>query len=126
MEFYDKINSFHIKDDFFLFFDIFARNNELIVVFQDNSYSKNNMYNIKYKYNNEWKDIELISTNNIVYCNCSLFINTYNFNMFDTDQKIEIYVECDGKTNTYNIYYINELKQKYFLTLTTLFKDDHY
>ena len=117
---YNNLNSWELKKDNYLFYDMFCRNNELILIIPliDGRYYINmNVY-----YNNTILNI----TN--IYDNISndIVILVYNLNNYNNEDIINIIVEYNNIIKNYKLKYMNILEQKYKLTQTTLFKNDHY
>lgn len=112
---YDKVNPFMLKKDKYLFFDIFHKNNEIILICPKYS---NHIINIiiinngkrlklKKKIINKWPHI---------------FILVYEF-ITNIKQNI-IIVKYKNKNKKYNLFH-NVTEMNKLLTLTTLMKNDY-
>ena len=126
MDQYNKINSLLIsninKQNKYLFFDIFNRNNELVLICPIYEQIEIN-YDKIIAYNN---GIELCYKN-IIKCN-DIYeqIVVIIFENFTYDPILNIKITYEDLEQTYQLSNINVTKNTYFLTHTTLFKDDYY
>ena len=117
MEVYNNINSFKLDDNDYLFFDIFCRNNELILIIPTlpiNVLQKLNIYcnsilidKIKYDHSTRWSR---------VLC--------YEINI-NSDEIVNITVQSNSKIQEYKLQHLM-LNKSLTLTQTTLFKDDSF
>jgi hypothetical protein len=115
MELYNKINNFQL-DDSYLFFDIFCRNNELIVITP--IINHNNLNHMTITHNNSILDrIQVLKTDWIV-------VQFYHVNI-NMDKIISIIVEFNNNQKQYDLQHLMICKQ-YGLIQSTLFKDDNY
>ena len=119
---YDKINNYQLSNNKFLFFDIFARNSEVILIVpiaqfnqikdMDLYYNENKLI-VKYCMNTQW----------IVVVKYDIHVNISNH----TDcAMIDIYIIFNNIIKNYKLEYLEMLKPKYLLTQSTLFKNDSY
>lgn len=115
---YNRVNSFSLGEDRLLFFDIFHKNDELVLIMP--------IYN-KPVESNKIK----ITSNNILlklkeriekFSSEPILILKYNFISCKLDNEVK--VEYEGKINTYNLHKM-QTKINKTLTLTTLFKGDY-
>jgi hypothetical protein len=119
---YDKLNFFYYINDKLLFFDIFAKNNKIIIILP--IYIDFNIdYDEIYLY---YKDKSLINSKNITnrdFQNFELiYIKIFDFPYNETN--VEIIFKYKELTLTYDLYhFFSTLKN--FLTVSTLFKNDY-
>ena len=124
-----KQNSFYITDTRLLFFDIFYKNNKIYMIMP--------IYNKPVNPS----QINIIINNNELSLSESFVKNSdepsliyvYNVPIIseDIESEIDVEVTCCEITKKYNLKHITNstnstLSNKYFLTLTTLFKNDYH
>jgi len=123
MDKYDKVNSFLLEKDKFLFFDIFTRNNELILICPIYSDFNINYDNIKIIFNNK----KLKDKKNITYIekyNIPIVVIIFIINNVHIDDINNITIQYNQIETNLKLKYENFIT-KYELALTTLFKDDY-
>jgi len=121
---YDNINYFKIENNKYLFFDIFCRNNKVILICPHYSDYEINYDNIIIKYNNI--DIELCENIKNVENKEKIIIKIFKFNKkIENDSLINLTVFYNNLSNNYTIIY-KEFIKKFDLVHTTLFKKDYY
>jgi len=116
---YDKVNSLFIGDKLIMY-DIFCRNNELILICPvsvEDTFDK-----IQIKYNN--KIIPLHKRTNSTD-GCAVAHLLYNLNI-DKETEIDIEMQYVNKTYTYKLHHIFQKQKKYKFTASTLMKDDYF
>lgn len=123
MDKYDSINYYFITNNKLLFFDVFARNNQVVMIIP-----KYNDYDIRYNnihifYNNvKIKNILNYDSNN---CGVEkVFIKIYELCKASFSKEIEIKIEYENTIITLNLFH-KHIETKFFLSATTLFKDDY-
>ena len=121
---YDDINFWRIDQEHYLFFDIFARNNELIIIcpaydYYELNYDKidinmnNNKLKLKYKYDF------------IEHEPCVIRIyDLSNLNLLN-NQQVDLVVKYNNEIREFNIIH-KILKKQYNVVASTLFKNDDY
>lgn len=118
---FDEINSFKLSENKYLFFDIFCKNNELILICP--------VYN---KGDNYYQDIKVSQTiphTGKIFKKIEhepIVVIVYDLSLTDTKElaTITTTVTFRDKSQTYNLSHIKTTKDK-FLTHTTLCKDDY-
>ena len=118
---FDEINSFNLTKDKYLFFDIFCKNNQLILICP--------VYNTKDNYYQDIKISNTIPHSGKIFKKIEhepIVVIVYDLSITNTkEQTIKTTtVTFQGKSQTYNLYHIKTKKDK-FLSHTTLCKDDH-
>ena len=122
---YHKINSFKLSQNKYLFFDIFCKNNQLILICpvynpKDDYYQDINVSNTIPHSGKIFKKIEHEPIVVIVYD----LSPTETTTTTTETTTVPTTVIFQGKSQTYNLSHIKTTKDK-FLTHTTLCKDDH-
>ncbi len=116
---YDDINSYHIHENFYLFFDIFLKNNELILICP--TYVSNfDESKIRIKYNNEYLKLKTKEK----YIDNPVYILIYDL---EIDKKYAIiYIEYMNESRRFVLenYKTNKENER-TLAQTTLFKNDY-
>ena len=112
---YDSINNFHLYDTTYLFFDIFCRNYELIII--SPIVNKLELNKIKFNYNKP------INLKTVLYTEW-MIVSVYDI-MAYPNHDINISVTFNNNTKNYILQHL-VFEKKYLLAQTTLFKDDHY
>ena len=121
---YDDINYWRINEDYYLFFDIFARNNELIFISTGYDFYDLDFDSINVNVNGN--KIKLKNKHDFIqYEPCVIRIYDLSYLKLSNDELIDVNVEYKSEIRNFIIQY-KELKKKYNLILTTLFKDDDY
>lgn len=115
---YDIVNSFKLTENTYLFFDIFARNNELIIICP--KYNKKLLYTLQIKINNISLQDPLI-----IHAQDELYVIKYNIYNVNNDGNINVNVEFNRIKKSYTLYY-KRFNKIYNIVHTTLFKDDGY
>ena len=115
---YDMINMFILTTNTYLFFDIFARNNELILICP--KYNKKLLYTLQVNINNIRLQDPLI-----IHAQDELYIIKYDIYNMNTDGNINVNVEFNRIKQSYILYY-KRFNKIYDIVHTTLFKDDGY
>jgi hypothetical protein len=116
---YNNINSFFINDKI-LFFDIFIRNNELIIISPEYHYYKNiNFDNMIVKYNNNIIEKFIYYK---MHTNEKINIFIYKFNYIE--KIVNIVVEYNEHIKEF-ILFNNNIGKIYNIVQTTLCKDDY-
>jgi hypothetical protein len=120
---FHKINSFKLTNDKYLFFDIFCKNNELILICpvyngktRDKYYEDINVTQVNQNSKKIFKKIEHEPIVVIIY--------DLHPTQAQEDQIITTTVTFQNKNQTYNLPHIKTTKDM-FLTHTTLCKDDY-
>ena len=118
----DTIHSFPLEDETFLFFDIFARNNEVVLLYPE--YIDVSL--VVVSLNNENLSIKWIDDTG--GCGHSpIHVVVYSLPETPADNQLSISVKYMDKENDFTISYFETAdSNKKRLTLTTLFKDDFY
>ena len=120
---FHKINSFKLPNDKYLFFDIFCKNNKLILICPVyNSKTRDKYYediNVSNTIPHSGKIFKKIEHEPIV-------VIVYDLSPSQAQEEtiITTTVTFQNKNQTYNLYHIKTKKDK-FLTHTTLCKDDY-
>ena len=121
---YHKINSFKLSQNKYLFFDIFCKNNELILICP--------VYNAKTrdKYYEDIKVSNTIPHSGKIFKKIEhepIVVIIYDLSPTDTTTTTTVTttVTFQGKSQSYNLLHNKTTKDK-FLTHTTLCKDDHH
>lgn len=121
---YDDVNFWRIDKDHYLFFDIFARNNEIIIICPAYSDLEIKYDNIEIYLKN--KKIKLKKKVDYIEYEPSVIriydISSLNLN---DNEKLNLQVKYNKKIRTFNILY-RLLNKKYRLIASTLFKNDDY
>jgi hypothetical protein len=120
MDKYNKIQPFEFDKNRYLFFDIFARNNELVIVCPIYSQDYVNFENITAKVDDKYLPIK---TTKISYVEAAIAIVIFELNI--KDENFQVLIEYNSIIKSFDLLHLNCEKQ-YFLTQTTLFKDDYY
>lgn len=120
---YDRINNFHLSKDKYLFFDIFHKNNEIVLICPVYTTDMNKLTNLIQSINIEHEDKKLAIKNIISkICYEPTLILIYAFESNNTTNAIT--VEYDNYIREYTLYHKIPSEQK-FIGMTTLFKDDY-
>jgi len=115
---YDNINNFKIFDDKYLFFDIFARNNQIILICP--SYININEY-ISIVYNDT-----LLPLVHIDGTNSAIYILYYSLLESLPTSSISCKVFYQDQYKEFNIEHVIFDIKRYTIIQTTLFKDDYF
>lgn len=122
---YDNINAFMLSDDPYsvLFYDIFAINNELIMISNKDNFNSSNIDNIRVFLVDETGKTELKLTKIIEDSQPTILF--YRLNI-DQTPVINIEIQYGNITRNYELDHKIQPKHKYKIIQTTLFKDDYY
>lgn len=122
MAYYNAIQSFPLDNDQFLFFDIFARNQEIVLLCPQYI----DVSNMDVSINSEKLNIKFIDDTS--GCGHSpIHIVVYSFIGEPNDNHIQVSVKYNDNELTFRLFYFETIESdKKLLTLTTLFKDDFY
>jgi FkbM family methyltransferase len=115
---YDKINMFKLTANTYLFFDIFARNNELILICP--KYNKKLLYSLQININNI-----ILHDPNIIQAHEDLYVVKYKIYNVNKDGNINVNVKFNGLQKSYILYY-KIFNKIYNIVHTTLFKDEDF
>ena len=111
---YDSVNSFHLTNDDYLFYDIFARNEELIIICPNTVITENIKIYVDSK--------ELVLKEKITL-NTHIYILLYT--LYTKTSSIDVEVSYNDINKKFNLE-TKDLKKTKTLCITTLFKDDYY
>lgn len=115
---YDKINMFKLTANTYLFFDIFTRNNELILICP--KYNKKFLYSLQININNI-----ILHDPYIIQAHEELYVIKYNIYNVNKDGNINVNIKFNGLQKSYTLYY-KKFNKIYNIIHTTIFKDDYY
>jgi len=112
---YDSVNNFQLDGDKYLIYDMFARNNSLIIVCSKSATTDNII--VKYLDN-------ILKVDKKVEKHASLLILFYTIN--PNENNLNINISYNNINKDYNLEYKNFTDKKGNLSIATLFKDDYY
>ena len=120
---YDDLNTWSINKDYYLFFDLFARNDELIFISTAYDFYEIDFDSVNIKVNGA--DVEIKDKHDFIeYEPC--VIRIYDISKLKLNNElINVEVKYKNEIRNFKIKYKTFIK-KYNLILTTLFKDDDY